>query len=68
MSLNGCHNRPPLSDKLYVQIGWSYDLGSRMAQMAHIADPMTKECQYSILHKNDPKCDGCRWRNNTTGD
>jgi len=66
MSLNGCHNRPPLRDTAIVQSGWreifidSEQVYTRVPVMIYISDPMTKRCVYSQDNKNDPKCIGCK--------
>ncbi len=66
--MNGCHNRNPLKETIDVQDGWYESRiyrhnGSftRTPFMKTITDPMTKTCQYQVLHKDDPKCKDCRW-------
>lgn len=65
MNKNGCYNREPLKTTAIVQDGW-IDNGkhvlswTRMPRMIEIIDPMSKACQYQVLTKNDPKCDGCK--------
>lgn len=63
---NGCHNRPPLSNTAIVQSEWfeewsfMADEMTRTPLMIEITDPMTKDCQYQKLKKDDPKCAGCK--------
>lgn len=62
MNLNGCHNRNPLKLTHIVQDGW-YGTGikvPRTMKMKEINDPLTRECQYQKLKKDDPKCECCR--------
>ena len=57
---HGCYNRPPLQAGVRVQDGWiNTSPHTREAAMITIVDPMTKECQYSLLI-HDPQCEGCK--------
>lgn len=65
----GCHNRDPLKDTVVVQQGWTeyyYDprlrTATRQPVMVELADPMTKDCQYTLSAPADPRCTGCRWQ------
>jgi len=66
MNLNGCHNRPHLKRFAVVQVGWiesfNHDMQrhARVADLRTIPDPMSKDCQYQKLKKDDPKCFGCK--------
>ena len=60
--MNGCNNRKPLDESIQVQDGWERcGVTSRLPIMKVIPNPMTKECQYQKLHKNDSGCKGCKW-------
>lgn len=60
---NGCFDREPLRDKVYVQDGWRYHHDgvqfTRIPIIKEIPDPMTKDCRYSVDYGNDPGCAGC---------
>ena len=60
MSRNGCYNRPLLKHHALVQMGWHNSNGERYPTLRTIPDPMSKECQYQKLKKDDPKCIGCK--------
>jgi hypothetical protein len=66
MTKNGCYNRAPLKTHVIVQSGWIYGFNheeqrdTRYANLEVIPDPMSKTCQYQVLTKDDPKCDGCK--------
>ena len=60
----GCHNRPPLKDRLIAQLGWWMDGVSRTPQMTSVPVPLTRHCQYTIGMPNDPKCLGCKHKDN----
>lgn len=69
---HGCYNHFPLKDEAMVQDGWIYESRRsggqmeivRFPRMVRIPDPMSKDCQYSILTV-DPQCDGCIHQNKT---
>lgn len=61
----GCHNRAPLRDSRVVADGWfliDANLGKK--RFTRIADPMTKDCNYTHteLGQGDAGCYGCKWR------
>lgn len=62
----GCYNRKPLVDTVIVRFGYGelIDEGwgnfSRVAVLAEIPNPMTKDCQYSKTTL-DQRCAGCKW-------
>lgn len=64
---NGCFDRKPLDEFVWVQNGWEFKHkhflhGSgmtRIPKMVKIANPNTKNCQYSVLTQADPRCRGC---------
>jgi hypothetical protein len=67
MNLNGCHNRPKLKHTTVVQAGWysnilnhDHQVYTKQPRMITIGDPMSKDCQYQKLKKDDPKCLGCK--------
>jgi hypothetical protein len=62
MKKHGCYNRPPLRKTIQVQIGWEPYHRTRAPILETIPDPMTKECVYSLRTKDDPKCEGCKWK------
>jgi hypothetical protein len=63
MKMNGCHNRPHLKHFALVQVGWihtNHPISTRYAELKTIPNPMSKDCQYQKLRKDDPKCAGCK--------
>lgn len=61
---NGCYNRPALRTERIVQDGWTLSGWDWKPIRIRIADPMTKDCQYTKteLGKVDKGCEGCAWK------
>lgn len=53
----GCHDRAPFKE-------YHLPTGADNLRKYRIPNVMTKDCQYrhTELGKADPKCDGCKWR------
>ena len=63
--MNGCFNREALSPTILVQSGWTVKMincvFTRLPVIIEIVDPMSKDCQYQKLHKDDDGCKWCKW-------
>lgn len=59
--MNGCHNRPPFKESLWVFNGYGYDATRREIESVKIPFRMAMDCQYSKSKEGqvDPKCEGC---------
>jgi hypothetical protein len=72
MTRNACWNRAPFSETVRIQAGWSESGPTRFPAMKEIPFRMTPECVYGKdtgpdarrgrLGAFDPRCAGCRWK------
>lgn len=66
--VNGCFNREPYRDATVVQDGWEWHTvnGQFVRRPVTTVVPFRMEptCQYTktVLGQADPKCVGCKWR------
>lgn len=68
--MNGCFNRDPFKERMYVQDGWRFvelDVGktftvsTKIPNMVEAPFRMSKNCEYKKHDKyNDPNCVGCK--------
>lgn len=65
----GCHNRAEFRAVQPMQAGWYLDGRTRTPLITAVPFRMNPACQYTHtdLGQADPRCQGCRWRVQTTG-
>lgn len=59
MSVYGCHNRAPLRGHCTYGVDWHEGYPLRAVRIEH-DHVMSKDCQYTKAHPDDPKCQGCK--------
>ena len=68
----GCHNRAPFREFYAVQDGWYLDgtrlNATRTPRMKTTPFVLARDCQYTLsdLGRQDPKCEGCKWKQEET--